>query len=826
VGTDTATLHGEVNPLGIAATGHFQYVDEATYQESGFAEAIDAPSAGALDFGEGEVPITRGTTISLDPGTTYRYRLVAENPFTTVLGPERTLRTFAPLAPGQDGPCANEPLRLGAAPFLPDCRGYEMVSPLDKNNGDVVPPIEGGTELPAALNQSSLSGDKLTYSSSRAFGDALSAPYSTQYIAARDPEAGWLTHAIVPPHGASVQLPGKVIDTEFKAFSPDLCDAWLRTTAEPVLAEGAIAGFPNLYRRTDEECGGPSFQALTTVQPTHELSEFLFPAQHYTSLELQGLSADGQEALYAVLESLESQPEAPSQPPACLANLKDDFSACALRLYLRSPDGALHYVCVPPPGEGLKASCSAGWPADNIGTARENRLDNAISADGSRVFFTSYSGSPQSGRIYLRENPAAEGSECEGPGTPCTIAVSKAAEALSKTSASQFWAAAEDGSKAIFTTGQDLEKAGGDLYEFDVESKTTQLIAHRVSGVAGASEDADYVYFASREDLAEGASEGAHNLYLYHGGEFSFVATLANADVELNQFNNFSPLAGEPRRHLARVSPDGHHAAFMSFATPTGYDNHDAHNGKAAAEVYLYDASADEGEGKLICPSCNTTGARPIGANFAFKPLQEYWAAAQIQLPESDLYGARVLSDDGSRLYFTSSDVLSPRDTNGRQDVYQWEAEGAGGCDQGDPGFAPVSGGCLALISSGQSPLESEFVDASPDGNDVFFSTLSSLVSQDYGLVDIYDARVGGGFPEPPNPPAPCEGEACQSPREAPNDPTPASSAFQGAGNVVEGKPTSCRKPKVRRRGRCVAKKHRKRAHKHKRADRKRRAAG
>jgi hypothetical protein len=832
VGTDTATLHGEVNPLGIPATGHFQYVDEATYEADveaqgaghGFDHATDVPNVGggegAIDFGEGEVPVVRGATISLDPATTYRYRLIAENPFATVVGPERTLRTFAPLAPGQDGPCANEPLRLGPAPFLPDCRGYEMVTPLDKNNGDAVPSIETFTELPAALNQSSLSGDKLTYSTARAFGDALSAPFAPQYIASRDPGAGWLTHAIVPPRGAAVLLPGIQTDTEFKAFSPDLCEGWLRTVAEPVLAEGAIAGFPNLYRRHDSQCGGPtSFEALTTVQPTHELTEYLFPAQHYSSLELQGVSADGQEALYVVLESLESSPPAAPQPPACLADLKD-FDACTTRLYLTSPDGALHHVCVLPSGEVNKTSCVAGWPNDNTGSTRENRVQNAISEDGSRVFWTSFTGSVavQAGKIYMRENPAAEGPECEGPGTACTIAVSKDAEALSGTATSRYWTAAQDGSAAIFTTGED-PGAGEDLYRFDVESKATQLIAHKVSGVMGASEDATDVYFTSPENLAEGATAGEQNLYLYHGGSLRFAAALAEGDIPGPKGHDFSLVAPEPRRHVARVSADGLHAAFMSRGRPTGYDNTDAANGKAAAEVYLYDASADEGEGKLICASCNPSGARPVGANFAFKPGDEYWAAAQIPFPQNTLYPGRELADDGSRLYFASSDMLSPRDTNGRQDVYQWEREGAGGCDREDPSFVPSSAGCLALISSGQSPLESEFVDASPNGDDVFFSTLSSLVSQDYGLVDIYDARVGGGFPEPPNSPAPCEGEACQSPPEAPNDPTPASSAFQGSGNVVEDKPASCRKPKVRRRGRCVAKKHRKPAHKGKRAN-------
>jgi hypothetical protein len=128
--------------------------------------------------------------------------------------------------------------------------------------------------------------------------------------------------------------------------------------------------------------------------------------------------------------------------------------------------------------------------------------------------------------------------------------------------------------------------------------------------------------------------------------------------------------------------------------------------------------------------------------------------------------------------------------------------------------LAPAGAGAAApdsLISSGQSPSDSELIDASQGGSDVFFTTSSSLLPQGPGLVDVYDAREGGGYPPPPKPPAICEGDACQGAISAPNDPTPASSSFEGAGNLNEGTSSRCPKGKHRagkgKKARCVSRK-------------------
>jgi hypothetical protein len=379
-------------------------------------------------------------------------------------------------------------------------------------------------------------------------------------------------------------------------------------------------------------------------------------------------------------------------------------------------------------------------------------------------------------------------SECTEAEKACTVGVSETVEGAG--GSSRFWAASPDGSKVLFSSAAGLEQ---DLYLLDVETQTPTLIAHRAFGVVGTSKDLSRIYFLSKEALTGGetnsegavAQEGQPNLYLRReGGPLSFVATLSSADAKVAETGKrLSPVNVMPYLHGARVSPDGESAAFISTADPTGYDNTDLASGQADAEVYLYRAAS----GNLICASCVPSGARPLGRDFG-SGLQSFWMAAKLPNIENELYAQHVLSEDGQRLFFEGIGPLAGADTNGKQDVYEWEAPGSGTCSAESPSFSTQDEGCVDLISSGESPQDSELLDASPSGNDVFIRTGSSLVPQDPGLFDVYDARAGGGFAPPPGPRPPCEGEACQSPPAPPAAITPASAAFSGAGNPAQKK--------------------------------------
>jgi hypothetical protein len=304
------------------------------------------------------------------------------------------------------------------------------------------------------------------------------------------------------------------------------------------------------------------------------------------------------------------------------------------------------------------------------------------------------------------------------------------------------------------------------------------------------------------------------NLYELHevGGSWSarLVAVLSGEDGP-----DFS--TGLPQL-TARVSPDGKHLAFMSQRSLTGYDNRDANSAKRDEEVYEFNAET----GRLICASCDPTGARPVGVEYKQLELEgglvagfkvwssSTWLAANVpgwtQYGTSDaLYQSRYLSDSG-RLFFNSSDALSPQDVNGTEDVYEFEPPGIGTCTSVAASYSERSGGCVALISSGTSREESAFLDASEDGSSVFFLTLAKLAKQDFDrAADIYDARECTGaspcLSEPVEAAPPCVTEASCKAAPTPQPEifgAPPSATFSGLGNIAPPAPVTKPKPKAK----------------------------
>lgn len=961
LGIGSARLNAEVNPFGILASGTFQYVDESSYFEDltaggdGFAGAMESAE---VSFGAGSAGEKAGISVDgLTPGA-YRYRAVVDNVLIEpIFGPVRRFTTRSPTLPGVA--CPNDEFRVGPGSRLPNCRAYEMVSPVDKEGGDVVA-LGNINSNPARHNQSAIDGGRLTYSSYRAFGEVQSSPFTSQYLATRDPGSGWVGQAISPPRGVNILKQGDSLDVEFKAFSTDLCRGWLRHDTDPPLALGAISGFANLYRR--DNCGSNigSFSSLTTVKPS-----LLEPIDY--APELKAVSADGAAAAFTVPDRLTALPvgsqldcsdgntegsvsyswlrngvvipgavasiytstsadaekavqcrvrattpsagstrianppvwigtmpntEVPTAPSSlgapgasaplvvgggggqmltCAAEGEkwasvDTFSyqwyrngspisgatsenyslttndlltpasfQCAAigtgsqgsvavasddlltdpppaspgvpkveagmpsasKCYLSRGD-ELNLVSILPNGRATREPCWVGLAESGYDDGRGDSVFNAVSQDGSRVFWTSSRGP---GQVYVWID-----------GDP-TVAVSGAISSAS----ARFRGASLSGDRAILTV-DDGSAPGDGLFEVEVDAEEDHQIAAEVLGVLGMSEDARRVYFVSREEIDGKGSAGAPNLYLHNsdgtgGGTIEFVGTLTSEDAQASGFHP-SPISTEPRYRLSRVSADGSHAVFMSAGSLTGYDNTDLISDEPAAEVYRYEASDGSGSGSLACISCNPTGARPIGRELLREAdlSTDVWAAARISTTDSHLYSPRVMSNDGSRIYFESYESLVTRDTNGtRADVYQWQlATSADECRElGAEQFVEEAEGCLSLISSGESGKDSEFIDASANGNDVFIATDSSLVEQDPGLIDIYDVRVGGGFPPPAKPKGPCSGESCQSPPPPPEAPTPSSSSFHGAGNVprnTSGKNGRCPKGKVRKAGRCTRK--------------------
>ena len=726
-------------------------------------------SHSAVEGASGVAALTSSTAyvaqgiIGLAPGSSYHFRLVAVGAAASGHGEDRAFRTYAQVSSG-----------------LPDGRAYEMVSPVQKL-GEVFAPEPSGhlggscTECLPGINDLTLpmqptpDGDALAYEG-QPFSTGL-APSRNEYVSRRS-GGGWVTQGITPPLGAAGALSG------FKAISPDLSRGVL-FQSERNLSPEAPSGengksYNDLYLWQAGE-PAPALRPLVTQKPPHRIPdlpqasngfELAFAAGNSGTAAVPAFDHLVFEANDALTDEIPGiAPAAPEvEAGACGGQSEGTgFTEGDCNLY-EWVGGQLRLINVLPGnttaathaviGSGRRLAKIPG--SESYPGSQAADVDHAVSAGGERIFW-----SDEQGQVFVRID-GMETKEIHDPG--------------------QFLTASVDGSRVLLSDGC--------LYSVEAESCVSlgpNPSAFR--GILGASEDISRIYFVDTEALAAGAQAGSCtaveseeekegkvpagtgcNVYAYDHGSVKFVATLFERDNNLGLNATYGAWKAARSNRTAQVTPDGEHLAFMSQARLTGFDNLPAVGGKcgegACREVFEYDLNTKT----LTCPSCNPTGEQPLGhSNLSLiRPANE--SGPSFPQPEN------LPADGGGRLFFESQDTLSPEDENGRiQDVYEWTPDRVGGCEHSE--------GCVALISSGHSPGDSMFLNATPDASNVFFVTREQLLVQDKDeLLDVYDARVGGGINTDEI--APCSGETCKGPASrSMESQAPGSSSFSGPGN-------------------------------------------
>jgi hypothetical protein len=751
----SATLEAQINPLGTDTTYYFQYgtANCAASPTSCASTPVPPSDAGA---GETEVQAPTVHLAGLVAGTTYHYRLIATNSLGTVTGPEQAFTTQAP-----------------GTSALPDGRQWELVSPPDKHGALLEP---SGDE---ALTQASASGDAISYLATLPTESEPAGNANLAQVLSTRGSASWGSRDItIPREGPTGTFAG-----EYPFFSEDLTTSIVQPGGSFTPYLSSEASEQTAFLRTDFSGGEPaSICSTSCYRPLVTGKPGVANVPPGTSFGEEGTCPT---------KELDCGPRFEGASPGgshiILGSVVPLVAGAASSSLYEWADGQLQVVNVLPQDEGggvVERAILGGQGLFGLPVTAK-----AVSNDGSRVVWSTVG---SGGALYLRDLGRKE-----------TVRLTAGGSDEPK-----YQAASADGGRVFFTQDEELyvfESAPGTALS---AGHTTQLTSGgKVIGlVAGVSEDGDTVYFvgngaltatpnAQGETAVAGDCKGSAgtisppgalcDLYALRAGVTKLVAVLSGEEQRV--WTGTQKASG-----WTRTSGNGRWMTFMSTRPLTGYDNRDAVSGVRDTEVFLYNAEGDGGNGQLVCVSCNPTNARPHGLlerGIGFKVLadgNEGWGHKTLGaiLPgwTSPLYQPRYLSDSG-RVLFDSFDALVPSDTNGTGDVYEYEPPGVGGCTASGASFVSSANGCVGLLSSGTGG-EAAFLDASESGNDVFFLSSAQLTPRDVDTTrDVYDARVGGGFPLPAPVPA-CEGDACQSMVSAPNDTTPGSLTFQGPGNL------------------------------------------
>jgi hypothetical protein len=780
-------LVGEINPRHGHTTFRFEWGPTATYGHSSPVPDGDAGS------GNTAVPVSTRLE-GLASGVTYHFRLVASNQYGSAASPDQTFGFYPPN-------CPNAQLRQETrSNTLPDCRAYELVTP-GFAQGSIIYPLAGP---PAPL---ATSPAKIAYTTAfTPFAEEAGDPsnyMADMYVSTRS-DTGWYQRFVGRSANETVQMGGPPKGHVENIFQG------IRGPGTMMIGSQAS---PSLDRLIDYDRGWPDSQ--TEVNHGHASN-----SPYVWDTSTGKLVARWPTNVFDIThgEDFVGIPEA-----------SPDFSHFVFQSNIPFADGVAEVT--------RSITCcqgGGGWPENTPPAAI---YDNDLSTGSVELVSLKSDGTPFEGYVFdisddasrilmSREITNASGNyfpagvqqfrDVQGlylrvdeertleiaPGRQVTYVGSTADGAtIYLRSAEQLTADDHDHSTDLFVwhesdqqitrisvgdSGQagDTDDCGGitwnggtcniQLIDFLPYTALIDLGNHFTAGQGGngtsdnmiASKSGD-IYFISPEQLLAGrGEEGRANLYVYRNGGLKFVVSLNPQQVCTTLPVWSSCAAGAIAR--MQVSPNGSHMAFVAQSNVTGYDT--------AGHTEMYTYSPDSG--RIICASCRPDGQPPT---------------SEVLASQNGLFQTY----DG-RVFFSTVDALVPRDTDGVEDVYEYN-EGRAQLISAGTGFSLTGFG--GVIPSATS---TGLVNVSADGTNVYFATLDTLVTQDHngGSLKIYDARTGGGFPAERTPPNCTAADECHGP-----------GASQGA---LPPDRTSANLGKPAKTNAHKAKKHKKKAHKKK----------
>jgi hypothetical protein len=713
-------------------------------------------------------------------------------------------------------PATGQPYSVG----LPECRAYEMVTPLDKQQHNAISLNAPG------LMRVSPDGARIAWTSQGDYAGTenyqarLSVP-NNPYLALRT-NAGWVTRSTYPPINVMAEPSAPGGSSGF--FVPDLssqadCGFPLLTGARGPTVACALRAPTGTWQSSPPftTLSGNDLEDRITVGASSDLSKVVF----YGEPGVTFLSSDTSER-----DCKEEPVQHPNNNCRGIYEMSGVGTATP-ELQLINVDNSGKMIG--PNNESALGSerleIGSGPGTDGPGTDYQ-----AVSPNGAVIYFTA---TPTEGvrTVYARVAGKETVAVSERSPSQCSGACAEAEPA-----AAMYKGASSDGTKVFFLTSQPLVNGDTDntvdLYEYNLaEPPGRRLIqisrggagdltpgsGAEVEGVVNVSQDGSHIAFTASgvlttvpNGLGQTATQGARNLYSYdtNTGETKFVAELCSGAGQSVGVTDAqcpsSPAAGdggltgggetvaveekgittvsEVYNKLAQSSPAGRYLAFDTYARliTTGPEA-DTDN---AQDIYRYDFQTGDLVRVSVAHADFGNNGNTEGYNALLASTQSVISATNA-LPDAKDVG-RSISENGEDIVFTTAEQLQSSDTNGGSnnactvgpqishagcDVYLWHD------------------GAVNLISDGRDTSGGVvYAGMSGTGSDIFFATPTQLVAQDTDtLGDIYDARIGGGFPAP-TPEASCSGEACQgSALSSPAFGGSGTSSFAGGGNNAPG---------------------------------------